>query len=92
MGWARTLLLGDVGNRLDIADCERDIQALHRSLMKNSRSDRSRDERIQALEKEVEHLQLAVATLSRLLVARGVLSEEDLASFGSLLEEEEEKA
>ena len=28
MGWGRTLLLGDIGNRLDIEDCERSISAL----------------------------------------------------------------
>ena len=25
MGWARTLQLGDIGNRMDIADAERDV-------------------------------------------------------------------
>ncbi len=28
MGWGRTLLLGDIGSRLDIADTERDIEKL----------------------------------------------------------------
>jgi hypothetical protein len=28
MGWARTLLLGDIGNRLDIKDTQRDIARL----------------------------------------------------------------
>ena len=28
MGWGRTLLLGDIGNRLDIEDTERDIAHL----------------------------------------------------------------
>ena len=35
MGWARTLLLGDIGNRVDIADAERDVADVrrrHRSL------------------------------------------------------------
>ncbi len=26
MGWVRTLLLGDVGNRLDISDVEQDLE------------------------------------------------------------------
>ena len=33
MGWGRTFLLGDVGNRLDISDCEADIRVLKESLM-----------------------------------------------------------
>ena len=32
MGWARTLLMGDVGNRLDIRDTERDIDHIRREL------------------------------------------------------------
>ena len=30
MGWGRTLFLGDIGNRLDIEDTERDIGSLKR--------------------------------------------------------------
>ena len=32
MGWGRTLFLGDIGNRLDIEDTERDIHGLRRQL------------------------------------------------------------
>jgi hypothetical protein len=32
MGWGRTLLLGDIGNRLDIEDTERDIERLKREI------------------------------------------------------------
>ena len=30
MGWGRTFLLGNIGNRLDIEDTERDIAGLKR--------------------------------------------------------------
>jgi hypothetical protein len=43
MGWARTLILGDVGNRLDISDCEKDIQVLKASLMEMHQDDMSQD-------------------------------------------------
>ena len=39
MGWARTLLLGDIGNRLDIGDAERDIEQLRKRVSRKSRID-----------------------------------------------------
>ncbi|QDU34130.1 hypothetical protein KS4_21920 [Poriferisphaera corsica] len=36
MGWGRTLLLGDIGNRMDIADTERDINLLKNKLSRQS--------------------------------------------------------
>ncbi len=90
MGWARTLLLGDIGNRLDIEDAEEEIRTLRRRVRDKAHTDRSQDEQIKALTTEVEHLSLGVATLSRLLIARGVLSGEDIAEFGALLEEEQD--
>lgn len=47
MGWARTLLLGDIGNRLDIADSERDIQSIRRRLARARRLNRARDKSIE---------------------------------------------
>jgi hypothetical protein len=32
MGWGRTLLLGDIGNRLDIEDTEKDIELLKKDI------------------------------------------------------------
>ncbi len=52
MGWARTLLLGDIGNRLDIGDAERDIAELGRTLNDKTRRDASQDRRLEQLEAE----------------------------------------
>ena len=46
MGWARTLLLGDIGNRLDIADTEQDISGIHRELATKRHLDESQDDAI----------------------------------------------
>lgn len=87
MGWARTLLLGDIGNRLDIGDAERDITALRSKLRANTRVDSTQDKRIEELEIDNAHLKLCLATLSRLLVAKKVLTPEELEGFGALLED-----
>ena len=86
MGWGRTLLLGDIGNRLDIADTEHDLQNLKVELRAQSRRDRSHDETLEALQRENEEMKLLFATLIPLLTKKGVVSEEDLRSFAKSVE------
>jgi hypothetical protein len=86
MGWMRTLLLGDIGNRLDIADTERDIGALQARLASNIHADRDQEQRLEKLEREHLQLQLNVGSLLRLLVGKGVLSREELTAFVELLD------
>ena len=81
MGWGRTLLLGDIGNRLDIADTERDVEGLQRKLQSKERTDRAQDERLAVLESENDQLKLYLASLIRLLVSKGTLSHDELAAL-----------
>ncbi|WP_089772560.1 hypothetical protein [Ruania alba] len=79
MGWGRTLLLGDVGNRLDIEDVEASVGNLRSQLNHMHRNRNTRDDsqdaalqaakhRIAELEGEVEDLMLYVTGLAELLV------------------------
>jgi hypothetical protein len=86
MGWARTLLLGDIGNRLDIEDTERDIAELRDAVLDQHHTDDSQDRRIERLERRVEQLALGITTLSRLLVRNGSLEREDLQGVAAVLE------
>ncbi|MFK7787923.1 MAG: hypothetical protein AB8C95_00335 [Phycisphaeraceae bacterium] len=81
MGWARTLLLGDIGNRLDIADTERDIEHVRRELRAGRQIDQSQDQIIAALREENEELEIWVASLIKLLEQKGVLSPDDVAKL-----------
>ena len=90
MGWARTLLLGDIGNRLDIGDAERDIAALRKSLRSKGRVDRAQDARLAEIEKENDQLKLCLAALMRLLVAKGIVLHAELAGFADVIDAEEE--
>ncbi len=78
MGWGRTLILGDIGNRLDIEDTEQDISRVKRSLRGVQSNDMSQDKRIQALEKENGELKLYMATTIRLLLSKGLVTEQEL--------------
>lgn len=96
MGWMRTLLLGDIGNRLDIADTERSISSMRRSMRRRAvakgRTDRLQDERLEELEQENDQLKLCLASLLRLLVDKGTLSQEELAAFVDVIDSEEEES
>ena len=87
MGWGRTLLLGDIGNRLDIADTERDVASLKQELGRKRQLDQSQDQALRALQQENEQLQLYLASLLRLLVGKNVVTQEELASFVHLIDE-----
>ncbi len=87
MGWGRTLLLGDIGNRLDIADTERDVDTLKHELGRKRELDQSQDQAIRVLQKENEELKLYLASLLRLLVSKNVVTREELASFVELIDE-----
>jgi hypothetical protein len=91
MGWGRTLLLGDIGNRLDIDDIEQDVAALRRMLRERTSADLAQDGRIAALERENEQLQLYLASLLRLLVGKGVIARDELKAFVDVIDEDESR-
>ncbi|MCX7428400.1 MAG: hypothetical protein NTW96_22570 [Planctomycetia bacterium] len=92
MGWGRTLLLGDIGNRLDIADTERDVERLKQEISQAFRVDMSQDEKIEALVRENGELKLYLASLIRLLVAKGSVSEAELQAMVAAVDAEDGKA
>jgi multidrug resistance efflux pump len=81
MGWGRTLLLGDIGNRLDIEDTERDIAHLRRQIAGTFQKDMSQDSKIDALMSENAELKLYLAAIVRLLTAKGTISTEELTAM-----------
>ena len=91
MGWARTLFLGDIGNRLDIADTEDEIRQMQSELYDSHRVDRAQDARLAALEQENDELKLYLASLARLLVSRGVLPEEELRQLVDVIDGKDER-
>jgi hypothetical protein len=81
MGWGRTLLLGDIGNRLDIADTERDIADLKRKIAGSFHNDMSQDKQIDLLVAENAELKLYLAAVVRLLRSKGAISGEELQAM-----------
>ena len=89
MGWGRTLLLGDIGNRLDIEDTEREIAKLSRDIFKASLRDMSQDQKIDTVLKDNAELKLYLAALIRLLTVKGTLSREELKTMVDAVDAED---
>ena len=89
MGWGRTLLLGDIGNRLDIADTEREIADLKREIAGALDKDMSQDEVMRRLVAENAELKLYFVSLIRLLTRKGSISKEELQSVVASVDAED---
>lgn len=89
MGWGRTLLLGDIGNRLDIADAEEAIQGMKRDWSRAYRKDLSQDGKIEALIEENSELKLYLASVIRILTKQGIISEEQLKDMVTMIDAED---
>ena len=89
MGWGRTLLLGDIGNRLDIADTEDEIRRIRRELERSSSKDVSQGQTIQALQQENMELKLYLSSLIRILANKNILTYEELNRMVGLIDAED---
>lgn len=92
MGWGRTLLLGDIGNRLDIGDVETDVADLRDDLHRSHRADATQDEMIQHLHQENAELKLYLAAVVRLLTKKGQLTRDELAAMVQAVDAEDGQA
>ncbi|MCA8971914.1 MAG: hypothetical protein KDC95_19160 [Planctomycetes bacterium] len=94
MGWLRTLFLGDIGNRLDIADTEEQIRKLRARLRKAQReknsTDASQDAEIARLHEQVAQLELTIGALCSLMVRKQLLTESDLQQLVNSVDPEED--
>jgi len=89
MGWGRTFLLGDIGNRLDIEDTERDIDLLRREMNSGAYKDKTQDEKISALIAENAELKLYLASVVRLLTNKGAISRDELKTMVEAIDAED---
>ena len=87
MGWARTLLLGDIGNRLDIADTEQNISNIRNELAAKRNLDESQDDAILRLQEENQQLEICVAALVNALQRKGVFTAEEVSNLVRLIDQ-----
>ena len=78
MGWGRMMLLGNVGQQLDIQDLENAIREMEAAYSQTQNLDRTQERSIEQLQSENHELKLYLATLVKLLVAKGVIRQEEV--------------
>ena len=78
MGWGRFLLLGDLGQQLDIGDREREMAELRERIRDQRGRDEGQDTMIQLLRAENEELKLYVGAIVRLLRSKQVVTDEEV--------------
>jgi hypothetical protein len=88
MGWGRMLLLGNVGQQLDIGDMNNEVAAMQSALTENEQTDREQARSIEQLRQENQELKLYLATLMRLLVSKGVIKQEEVETAVRAIETE----
>ncbi|HYD00883.1 MAG TPA: hypothetical protein VEB22_06615 [Phycisphaerales bacterium] len=92
MGWGRMLLLGNFGQQMNIDDVRQELAGLRTQIKEARASDQRHDvdqqqsEQIRALQRENEMLELCVATLARLLRAKGVVTAEEFDTLAELID------
>ena len=80
MGWGSYLLLGDLGQQLDIMQQRDEMERLRAAVAeaKNKPAPSGDSERIAQLEYELDEMRLYVVSLMRLLLSKELVSREDL--------------
>lgn len=91
MGWGRMLLLGDIGQQLDLQDQREEIASLRRELRSASvrPANDGVDRRIARLERENDELRLYLAALIRHLTGKGVIAAADLQEIVRAIDAED---
>jgi hypothetical protein len=88
MGWGRMMLLGNVGQQLDIGELESAVTEMQNAVLDNQRTDLDQARSIAALRRENQELKLCLATVVRLLVAKGVLQPAEVETIVRAIEPE----
>ncbi|HWA26310.1 MAG TPA: hypothetical protein VG734_11655 [Lacunisphaera sp.] len=78
MGWGRMLLLGNLGQQLDIQDNQSALQEIEQRLQQSGRVDEETARYLRELNREHLELRLYYVALVRVLVAKGVIGREEL--------------
>jgi hypothetical protein len=86
MGWGRMMLLGNVGQQLDIGDLGNAIEQMRGDFAQKDQVDREQGQDIAQLQNENHELKLYLATLIRLLVSKGIVKQEEVETIVSAID------
>lgn len=89
MGWLRYLLLGDLGQQLDLQDHADEIERLKESIASRPAISGSIDSRIDVLQRENDELKLYLAAIVRLLINKNVVTAAEIRSLASVIDRQD---
>jgi polyhydroxyalkanoate synthesis regulator phasin len=78
MGWGRAFLLGDIGQQLDLSDQRAEIDRLRNELRRSRTPSSGAAGELERLQGENDELRLYLAALVRLLISKGIISQEEM--------------
>ncbi len=88
MGWGRMMLMGNVGQQLDIQDLENAIREMQSAFSQTQNLDSSQERSIEELQRENHELKLYLATLVKLLVTKGVIQQAEVDAAVQAIEKQ----
>lgn len=91
MGWGRYLLLGDLGQQLDLSDQKREMETL-RDEVRRARMSNGNTNDVAQLRVENDELRLYLIALVRLLTSKGVVTPQELKSIIAVVDAEDGKS
>ncbi|HLP25239.1 MAG TPA: hypothetical protein VK477_06155 [Acidobacteriota bacterium] len=81
MGWGRMFLLGNVGQQMDIHDTQHALRELALEAERAARASDRASHSVNALARENAELKLYLAAITRLLLAKGVITSQELSDI-----------
>lgn len=92
MGWGRMLLLGNVGQQLDLADHRAALDQLNSGISIERAMREGADEMIGRLRRENNEIKLYLAAVVRLLLAKNLVTVDEIRRIVDALDREDDKA
>ena len=89
MGWGRWLLLGDLGQQMDLADQQAEIERLREQVQSRPAMPSSSEERLQALQRDNDELKLYLAVVIRLMVAKKIATADEIKAIVAAVDRED---
>ncbi|MFO0982006.1 MAG: hypothetical protein U1E76_09730 [Planctomycetota bacterium] len=89
MGWGRYLLLGDLGQQLEVANQGLHLERLKHEMQSRRDQSRTQERRIDDLERENDELKLYVAALIRLLFVKRLATADEVRALVRTIDSED---
>jgi hypothetical protein len=89
MGWGRWLLLGDLGQQMDLADQRAAMDGLRRQLRSKQAAAASAEQRLEELRRDNDELKLYLAATLRLLTAKGLATADEIKALVAAVDRED---